>query len=96
MNKSQNTLQLIQNWWNSMSPVRGNNGLPAKGTVAGALVVLDRLKSEYDLDLNHHRAKGQSQIEGAGRARTQKILAQFGEMRIFLAEGGRTNPLVST
>lgn len=92
MNRSEAALQQMKHWWNSLTPIRGNNGLPAKGTVAGALVVLDKLKLEYNLDLNHYRAKrGQSQIEGVGKARTQRILAQFGETRVFVEEGGRTN-----
>ncbi len=92
MDRSQTAQRLIESWWNALAPVKSNNGLPAKGTVAGALVVLERLKADYTLDLNRHRAKkGQSQIKGAGKAQTQKILNQFGETRLFVGEGGRTN-----
>ena len=92
MTKVQETIELTRRWWNSLAPVRQNNGLPAKGTVAGAVVVLESLKSKYVLDINQHRAKkGQSQIKGAGKAGTRKILAKFGETRDFLKEGGRTN-----
>jgi hypothetical protein len=92
MTKAQEILSLAKHWWDSLAPVKQNNGLPAKGTVAGALVVLERLKTKYVLDLDQHRAKrGQSQIEGAGKSSTQKILAKFGETRKFLEEGGRTN-----
>ena len=56
------------------------------------MVVLESLKSKYVLDINQHRAKkGQSQIKGAGKAGTRKMLAKFGETRDFLKEGGRTN-----
>lgn len=90
--KSQKTLTLVKQWWNSLSSVKQNSNLPAKGTVAGALVVLDRLKENYVLDIDQHRAmKGQSQIKGVGKASVQKILAKFGEQRDFLKEGGRTN-----
>jgi len=66
-------------------------GLPAKGTMAGALVVLDRLKKELVLDIDAHTAEGGAQISGASGAAVRKILERFGETRAFLAEGGRTN-----
>jgi len=91
MTKTQETIDLVKQWWNSLTPIKQNNNLPAKGTVAGALVVLETLKVKYVLDIDQHRAKGQSQIKGVGKARVQKILAEFGEMRDFLKEGGRTN-----
>src|SRR3989304_732734 len=92
MTKTQEALDLVKRWWDSLAPVKQNNNLPAKGTVAGALVVLDSLKDKYVLDINQHRAKiGQSQIKGVGKASVQKILARFEETRDFLKEGGRTN-----
>jgi hypothetical protein len=91
MTKSQTVLEFVKDWWNSLDPVKQNNNLPAKGTVAGALVVLDHLKTNYVLDINQYRAKGQSQLKGVGKASVQKILARFGETREFLKEGGRTN-----
>ncbi len=92
MAKQQSAVDLVAKWWNALEPVRQNNNLPAKGTLAGALVILDRLKTKYTLEIGHHRAKrGQSQIQGVGKAKVQKILAQFGETRNFLKEGGRTN-----
>lgn len=91
MTKIKTTLDLVKNWWGSLPPIKQNNNLPAKGTVAGALVVLENLKSKYVLDISLHRAGGQSQIRGVGKARVQKILTIFGETRDFLKEGGRTN-----
>jgi hypothetical protein len=85
-------LEFVHQWWDSLAPVKQNNNLPAKGTVAGALVVLERLKNQYVLDINQHRSsRGQSQIIGLGKASVRKILERFGEMRTFLEEGGRTN-----
>lgn len=78
-------------WWDSLTPYKMNNGLPAKGTLTGGLVVLERLQSKYVLDLDQHRTKGKSQIKGAGRTQTRKILARFGETRPFSEESGRTN-----
>lgn len=84
-------ITLMEQWWDELNPVRQNNGLPAKGTVAGALVVLERLKVEYVLDIDHHRTGGKSQIKGVSKTATQKILESFSEVREFLQEGGRTN-----
>jgi hypothetical protein len=67
------------------------SGFPAKGTIAGSLVVLERLKDNFDLDIDAHTAKGGSQIRGAGGSAVRHILESFGETRPFLSEGGRTN-----
>jgi hypothetical protein len=84
-------LQVLYDWWDALPTYRQNNGLPAQGTLAGALVVLDRLQSDYSLDMEAHTAEGGAQIIGLGRTRTSQILARFGESRPFLEEGGRTN-----
>ncbi len=64
---------------------------PAKGTIAGALVVLERLRGDFNLDIDKHTTKGGSQVIGAGRSAVKRILEAFGETRPFLREGGRTN-----
>ena len=66
-------------------------GFPAKGTMAGALVVLEHLKQDFNLDIDAHTAEGGSQIKGASGAAVRKILADFDETRQFVSEGGRTN-----
>jgi hypothetical protein len=66
-------------------------GFPAKGTISGALVVLDQLKENFTLDIDEHTAKGGSQVKGASGEAVKRILAKFGEVRPFVAEGGRTN-----
>lgn len=92
MTQQQMVINLIEQWWKALEHVPQNNNLPAKGTLAGALVVLERLKTEYVLDIAQHRAeRGQSQIRGVSKAKVQEILARFGETREFLKEGGRTN-----
>ncbi len=83
------TLAAVAAWFGSLE--RYNEDFPAKGTIAGALVVLDRLKSKFDLDIESHTAKGGSQVKGASGAAVKRILAVFGETRRFVAEGGRTN-----
>jgi hypothetical protein len=81
---------VFQRWYQSLRPRYGGK-VPAKGTLAGALVVLERLQENFDLSIESHTAKGGSQISGAGRAAVRVILERFGESRPFLQEGGRTN-----
>lgn len=79
----------LQAWYDGLRRVSGE--FPARGTIAGALVVLERLKEDFDLDINAHTAPGGSQIRGASGGAVRSILARFGETRRFVAEGGRTN-----
>src|SRR5215212_11420800 len=80
----------FREWYASLPP-RHAGVIPAKGTIAGALVVLDRLKNSFDLSIDSHTAKGGSQISGASGSAVRSILENFGESRAFLEEGGRTN-----
>lgn len=80
--------QGFRDWYGSR---RKFGGFPAKGTMAGALVVLEHLKQDFDLDIDAHTAEGGSQIKGASGAAVKKILADFDETRQFVSEGGRTN-----
>lgn len=68
-----------------------SGGFPARGTIGGALVVLERLKLQFEPTIEAHTAKGGSQIVGASGAAVASILSRFGEVRPFLSEGGRTN-----
>jgi hypothetical protein len=77
--------------WYRALPGRYGGTIPAKGSLGGALVVLDRLQLNFDLSIDSHTAKGGSQISGAGGAAVRAILERFGETRPFLEEGGRTN-----
>ena len=77
--------------WYDQLPVQGATRLPARGSLAATLVVLERLKVGYDLNLDCHRAPGGSQVRGVSGAAVKRILAAFGETRRFLSEGGRTN-----
>jgi hypothetical protein len=76
-------------WYDGLK--RHRKGFPALGTIAGALVVLERLKENPGYDIEDHLAKGRAQIKGASGQAVRAILASFGEHRPFLAEGGRTN-----
>jgi len=75
-------------WYENLSLY---SGFPAKGTIAGGLVVLEQLKGDFDLSIDAHTTKGRSQIRGAGRSAVKRILESYGETRPFLKEGGRTN-----
>lgn len=81
--------QAFETWWDNLRRYRG--GMPAKGTVGGSMVVLERLKSNYVLDLDFHRTSGGSQIKDVSGANVQKLLEEHSETRPFLSEGGRTN-----
>jgi len=77
-------------WYNSLKVVKANNG-PANGSIATALVVLNRLQEDYDLNFDTHVAEGGMQIKGASGGAVAAILKSFGEERPFAKEGGRTN-----
>ena len=77
-------------WYNALKVVKANNG-PANGSIATALVVLNRLQEDYNLNFSAHVADGGMQIKGASGAAVAAILKKFGEERPFAKEGGRTN-----
>lgn len=87
-------MQLLPNefieWYNSLKIVKANNG-PANGSIATALVVLNRLTTDYNLEFDAHVSDGGMQIKGASGTAVATILQSFGESRPFAKEGGRTN-----
>lgn len=87
---NERALEAFKEWFSKLRVHKASSG-PAKGTISAGLVVLERLKTAYHLDLQAHRAPGGSQIKGAGGQALKKILARFGETRPFTSEGGRTN-----
>jgi hypothetical protein len=90
MDKQQQALNLFELWFKSLKVVKTNNG-PAIGTMATTLVLLERLKSNFDLNFDSHIAEGGAQIKGASGTKVAAILKSFGETRPFAKEGGRTN-----
>ncbi len=84
------TLELFEAWYSHL-PIHKASGGPAKGTIAAALVVLERLREDYRLKIEAHTAQGGAQLSGASGQAVKKILARFGETRPFAKEGGRTN-----
>lgn len=81
----------FKSWYQDLKPMKRYGGLPAKGTIAAALIVLERLRLDCRLDIKSHLAKGGAQIAGLSLSALRKILERFGEMRPFPSEGGRTN-----
>jgi hypothetical protein len=79
----------FEEWYKGLKLYRDH--FPAKGTISGALVVLERLKEDFNLDIDAHTAKGGSQVSGASGESVKRLLARFGEQRPFVSEGGRTN-----
>lgn len=77
---------IAQNWWESF-PQRSRS----RGNIAGGLVLLENLRHNLDFEIQAHKAPGSDQLKNATRANVQKILARFGEERVLLQEGGRTN-----
>ena len=86
----QNLPEHFIQWYESLKHVKANNG-PANGSIATALVVLNRLTEDYNLDFKSHIAVGGMQIKGASGTAVAAILKTYGEERPFAKEGGRTN-----
>ena len=84
----QAALTAIKAWHDALPNYSGGK---ARGSIAAALVVLERLKDSFDLDVDAHTARGGAQVSGLTPGRVTEILARFDEERPFLREGGRTN-----
>lgn len=90
-NVTNQALRLFNEWFDHLK-VHKVSGGPARGTIAAALLILDKLRDEFNLDLDSYRTKkGQSQIAGLSSSAIAGILKKFNEERPFLREGGRTN-----
>lgn len=86
---SQEDITLFYRWYDELRHHR--KGFPALGTIAGALVVIERLKESPSCQIQDHIASGKAQIKGASGQAVKRILEAHGETRPFLSEGGRTN-----
>ena len=74
--------------WMSLIPSRSRAN---RGNVAGVLVLLERLKADFKLDIQNHRTPDGYQLRGVSKNRVGEILARHGETRLLAKEGGRTN-----
>jgi len=90
-NKIDSALHIFSTWFCQLK-VHKVSGGPARGTIAAALLILEKLQAEFNLDLDSYRTqRGQTQIAGLSASAIAGILKKFGETRPFLREGGRTN-----
>lgn len=87
----EHTLIHFRGWYDNLPTYSASGGAPARGTVAAALWVLERLREEFSLDLQSHLASGRAQIKGISPSNVSAVLKRYGETRPFLKEGGRTN-----
>jgi len=62
----------FSDWYSSLKVVKANNG-PANGSIATALVVLERLKEEYNLDFNAMWRKEECKLEGQAEQQLQQF-----------------------
>ena len=84
MNNQGSFEEIVEGWWNSFSR-------PTRGNIAGGLVLIENLRDNLNFDIDAHKAAGSDQLRNATRPNVQRILARFGEERVLLQEGGRTN-----
>jgi hypothetical protein len=82
-------IDVLNHWYASLCLYQDN--LPARGSIAAALHVLGRLKTDYNLDIASHVTAGGSQIIGLSASSLQKLLADFGETRRLASVAGRSN-----
>lgn len=84
-------LNEFKRWYASLPTHKRYGNRPAKGIIAAALIVLERLRDDCKLEIGDHLAKGGAQIAGMGARSLQTILSRYGEARTLTSEGGRTN-----
>jgi len=89
MSIESSAIRVIDGWYASLDLYQDK--LPAKGSIAAALHVLNRLRIGYDLTVSAHVASGEAQITGLSGSAVRKILTEFGETRVLSAIGGRSN-----
>lgn len=78
--------ELTRTWWEAFPP-RSRS----RGNIAGGLVLIENLRDNLSFGIDEHKASGSDQLKNASLRNVQRILERFGENRILLKEGGRTN-----
>ena len=81
------TEAILNRWTESIPSVRRAN----RGNIAGGLVLLERLKADFNLNVRSHMTPNGFQLRGASKGKVAEILARYGETRPLAKEGGRTN-----
>ncbi|HUQ95986.1 MAG TPA: DUF4928 family protein [Bryobacteraceae bacterium] len=90
MNAHEQALANFDAWYQGLLKRSSAGGTP-RGTIGAALVVLERLETEWDLSISYQLAPQKGQVRGVSGSALKRILAKFDEHRPFLSEGGRTN-----
>lgn len=90
MSKKNKAIDVLNRWYSSLKIHK--DGLPAKGTVSAAIVVLGRLRADFSLELSRQLTEEGTRISGLNPSALQSILREFGETRPLTAIAGRTNP----
>lgn len=90
MSNAPTVVEKFQAWYRHEA-ARSPAGVPSRGKIAAALVVLERLQQTPDFEFAAHVTEGRGQIAGLTPASLRRILERFGEEREYLREGGRTN-----
>lgn len=88
MRRSDGAIAVLQDWCDGLKLF---GGLPAKGSIAAAIHVLERLKVDYSLNLDSHRSENEGQVAGLSAKSIETLLANFGEHRQLSSVGGRSN-----
>lgn len=89
MSPDDRAISVLVEWYDRLD--RYQDRLPAKGSIAAALHVLNRLCDDYQLTLDAHVAKGGMQITGLSAKSVAEILQRFSETRTLTAVAGRSN-----
>jgi hypothetical protein len=89
MSLESRAIRVLEDWYAGLERYQDN--LPAKGSIAAALHVLNRIRKEYNLDIASHVAGGESQITGLSAASLRNVLRDFGETRPLSSVAGRSN-----
>jgi len=77
--------------WLEGLPKEGHARRPATGSVGAAMVVLDRQIESCQIEDEPNLSERGAQVKGVSGPALKKVLAKFGEHRIYSREGGRTN-----
>jgi hypothetical protein len=82
-------ITILDTWYSSLPLYQDR--LPSRGSISAALFILQRLRTNYELDIASHVAGGEAQIKGLSARSLQTVLAEFGETRPITSVGGRSN-----
>jgi hypothetical protein len=89
MTTEADAIQAFDAWFAKLDVYR--HGLPARGAIAAALIVIDRLRASFNLSVDAHKTEKQGQVAGVSVPTLQAILKRYGEERTLSNEAGRTN-----